>query len=81
MPRCTAGLPPRPGKNDFMENRIDAMKELVKEVSRLKLQNLRLKIHMQVLTGLPRSKTAGKIRDIYSPGEKVARDLLTGSMN
>jgi len=64
-----------------MENRIDAIKELTKELNRLKLQNLRLKTHMQVLVSHPRNKTADKIRNKYSTGEKVARDLLTGLMN
>jgi len=64
-----------------MEKRIDAIKELTLELNRLKLQNLRLKTHMQVLVSLPRSKTANKIRDKYSPGEVVSKELLTGSMN
>jgi len=64
-----------------MEKRIDVIKELTLELNRVKLKNLHLRTHMQVLVSFPRSKTANKIREKYSPGEVVSKELLTGSMN
>jgi len=68
-------------KPEIMEKRIDAIRELTLELNRVKLKNLRLKTHMQVLISHPLSKTAGKIRQKQSPGEIVSKEFLTGSMN
>jgi hypothetical protein len=46
---------------------IEAQKELIKELTgelrRIQRKNLKLKMHMQVLAGIPRCRTAGAIRE------------------
>jgi len=46
---------------------IEAQKELIKELTgelrRIQRKNLKLKMHMQVLAGIPRCRTAGVIRE------------------
>jgi hypothetical protein len=41
------------------------IKELEKELKRLRLNNLRIKLHMQVLVSNPASKTSDDIRTRY----------------
>jgi hypothetical protein len=49
-------------KDSILESQKQLIKELARELTRIKRNNLRLKTHMQVLVGTPRCKTAEKIR-------------------
>lgn len=58
----------------------DLMKEEEKELRRIRLKNIQLKLHMEVLVSHPIGTAAKKIRQQYSP-VTVTRDLLICSQN
>ena len=51
-----------------------ALKNLNDELNRLRRNNLRLRLHMEVLTSTPECKKAEKIRETY--GEKIFNESL-----
>ena len=68
-------------KDKIMEGQKQLITELLKELRRLQLKNLKLRLHMQVLVSHPLIKEARKLRAKYAREKEVSRDLLTGSMN
>jgi hypothetical protein len=51
-----------------------AFKDLTAELNRLRRNNLKLRLYMEILASTPRCKTAEKIRDTY--GEKIFSESL-----
>jgi hypothetical protein len=51
-----------------------AFKNLYSEITRLRRNNLRMRLYMEILASTPRCKTAEKIRDTY--GEEIFSESL-----
>lgn len=67
------------GMQMVIEAQEDLINELVKEVRRIKLKNIRINKHMKILAGVPRSKTADQIRSAASyagNGEILSESII-----
>jgi hypothetical protein len=64
-----------------MENPYIIIKELEKELRRIRRDNLKLKMHMQVLINHPLINASKKIREKYNSEARVSKDLFIGSLN
>lgn len=51
-----------------------AFKDLTDELNRLRRNNLRLRLHMEVLASTPECRTSEKIRETY--GDRVFNDSI-----
>ena len=51
------------GMIDIIDSQEELIKALKDEIRKLSRKNLKLRMHMQVLVGLPKSRTAARIRD------------------
>jgi len=56
------------GQNQVIKAQEELIRELSKEIRKLSLKTIRLKTHLQVLSGTPSCRTAEKIRQEVFPG-------------
>jgi hypothetical protein len=56
------------GMQAIIEGQDSLIRELSKEIRALSVKNLKLKMHMQVLIGLPNCEAAKKIRERFVYG-------------
>lgn len=63
-----------------MINPYDEIKELEKELRRLRIRVILIKIHMDILINLPFSKTAADIRKNYK-SETASREQILSTLN
>lgn len=63
-----------------MATQKQTIRELEKELRRLRLNNLKLKMHMQVLVNHPFNFAASKIRSIYNSKE-LADNMMVVPLN
>lgn len=47
-----------------------------KEIKRLRIENLKIKLHMEVLIKTPRCKTTQRIRNIYGVSADFSNSIL-----
>jgi hypothetical protein len=60
----------------LLKSEEELIKEYEKELKRLRMKNLKIKLHMEVLVHNPFSKTASEIRKIYSVTPDFSESII-----
>lgn len=68
-------------KQEIIETQGELIKELTRELQRIRRSNLRIRMHMQVLVNHPSIRTSSRIRERYRLPGINRKGLLTTSLN